>query len=423
MAAYSLNSPFPQRRVVITGMGVITASGLDLDTLWHNLRNGISGAVSITRFDTSSLPTKIGAEISGFDCGNYISPKKARRYDLSIQYGIAASIEAVRDSSLVISKMDPDRIGIIEATSLSGMESAFKGQVDYTEKGYRRLSPYYLINAYCGGGSGEIAVELGLKGFAMTYSSGSASGNDAIGYAASLIRQDEMDVIIAGGTEAPLLPPLFGGFCAGRLMTVRNDDPQHAMRPFDKSHDGFLLGEGAGFLVLEELSYALNRGARIYAEVASHGRSSEAYHSVMPHPQGIGTYRAMEKALRKARLTVEEIDYINGHGTATESNDEVETLAIKNLFHDHARRLAVSGTKPVTGHLLAASGAVETVICALAIRHQEIPPTANFREPMAGCDLDYVSEGARPYPLRNVMNLNGGFGGKNSCLILSNYRE
>jgi 3-oxoacyl-[acyl-carrier-protein] synthase II len=278
-----------------------------------------------------------------------------------------------------------------------------------------------LINGYCGAGSGEIAAELGIHGHAITCSSGSASGNDVMGYAAGLIRNDDVDVMIAGGAEAPILPPLWGAFCHAHVMTRNNNDPLRSMRPFDADRDGFLLGEGGAFVVLEELSHALGRGARIYAEFASHGRSCEAYHPVAPHPDGIGVIRAMEKALRQARMNIEEIDYVNVHGTATQTNDLVETNAIKKLFGPHAYRLAISSTKPVTGHLLAASGAVETVVTALSLNRQEIPLTVNLQTPEPGLDLDYVKDGSRPYPVRVAMNLSSGFGGKNACLILAHY--
>ncbi|HTE88267.1 MAG TPA: beta-ketoacyl-[acyl-carrier-protein] synthase family protein, partial [Terriglobales bacterium] len=298
----------------------------------------------------------------------------------------------------------------------------FHGQSAYLARGYRSMSPFTLINAYCGGGSGEIALELGIKGHAISYSSSSASGSDAIGYATSMIEQDEVDVMVAGGVEAPLLAPLWGAFCLTKVVTSRNETPQEAMRPFDRHRDGFLLGEGAAFVVLEELSYALGRGARIYAEVAGHGRSCEAYHSVSPHPDGIGLHRAMEKALRRAKLHASEVDYINAHGTATEANDRVETRAIRRLFGEHASRLAVSSTKPVTGHLLAAAGALETVVCVLTLTHKKIPLTLNFKEPADECDLDYVGGESRAYPVRVAMNISSGFGGKNSCLILKEYR-
>ncbi|MBI3850632.1 MAG: beta-ketoacyl-[acyl-carrier-protein] synthase family protein [Verrucomicrobia bacterium] len=407
-----------QRRVVITGMGVIAPNGSSLETFWESICEGNSAARRLTRFDPGDMPNKICAEIQDFDGGVYMKAKKSHRLDLSTQYGIAASILAVRDAAVDFEKLDQERLGVVEGISLGGTETTIKGQESLTKKSYRAINAFSLINGYTGSGSGEIALELGIRGHAITYCSGSASSNDAIGYAFNMIQQDEVDIMVAGGTEAPMLPALWAVFCVTGVMTCRNDKPQQAMRPFDRNRDGFLLGEGAAFLVLEELSHAIARGAKIYAEVAGHGRSCEAYHSVAPHPDGVGTYRAMEKALRRARMDVSEIDYINAHGTATESNDLVETKAIKHLFGDHARRLAVSSTKPVTGHLLGAAGAIETVICALALKHQEIPPTINLTEPAEGCDLDYVLKRSRPYPIRAAMNLNSGFGGKNSCLIL-----
>jgi 3-oxoacyl-[acyl-carrier-protein] synthase II len=285
------------------------------------------------------------------------------------------------------------------------------------------MSPYTFINAYCGGGSSEIAMELGIKGQVLTYCSGSASGNDAVGHAMNLIKMDDADVMVCGGTEAPIMEAFWNGFCVARVMTKCNDEPLTAMKPFDSRRDGFLLGEGAGFLVLEELSHALTRGAKIYAEIAGHGRSCEAYHSVSPSPDGAGATRAMEKALRSARVHPSEVQYINAHATATEANDVAETRAIKKIFNGHSRSVAVSGTKPVTGHLLGASGALETIVCALAIRNQEIPPTANLRQPADECDLDYVVEGSRRYPINVALNLNSGFGGKNSCLVLKRFTE
>lgn len=409
------------RRVVITGIGVIAPNGSTVDRFWETISRGESAAVPVSRFDVSKLPNKIAAEVRDFKVSDYLEPKKGRRFDLSIQYAMAAAQQAVRDARLDIHSIDPDRVGVVEGTSVSGMEASFKGQTAFESKGYRSMSPFTLINAYSGGGSGEIALELGIKGHAVTYSSGSASGNDAIGYAFRMIRDEEVEVMVAGGSEAPILAPLWGAFCLTRVMTSRNDTPKEAMRPFGSDRDGFLLGEGAGFLVLEELSHALSRNARIYAEVVGHGRSCEAYHSVAPHPDGVGLYRAMEKALRDARIAPEEIEYINAHGTATEANDVVETRAIQRFFGAHAQRLAVSSTKPITGHLLAAAGALETIVCALAINRQMIPMTRNLRLPAEGCNLDYVVGASRPYPLRTVLNINVGFGGKNSCLALRRY--
>jgi len=418
----SLSSSW-RRRVVITGIGVIAPNGQDNETFWNTIRLGKSAACPVTRFDVSNLPNKIAAEIKGFDVSKYLDGKKAKRFDLSAQYGIAASVRAFQDAGLKSDDLDPDRIGVVEGTSVSGMESTFKGQTAFqSNRGYRSMSPFTLINAYSGGGSGEIALELGIKGLAVSYSSGSASGNDVIGYASSLISSDEVDVVVAGGTEAPLLAPLFGAFCLTHVMSARNDQPQQAMRPFDKARDGFVLGEGAAFMVLEELSHAQARGARIYAEILGHGRSCEAYHSVSPHPEGLGMRRAIEKALRSARIHYDQVDYVNLHGTATDTSDQVETLALVKTLKEHAYRIAVSSTKPVTGHLLAAAGALETAVCALAIHHQEIPMTANFRDAAEGCDLDYVPNKSRPYPVRVALNCSVGFGGKNACLVLKEYK-
>jgi 3-oxoacyl-[acyl-carrier-protein] synthase II len=408
----------PRRRAVITGMGVIAPNGQDLETFWKTIRQGISAAGPLTRFDTTQLPSKIAAEVSDFDCAKYVGQKKAGRYDLTIQFGVAAAIQATRDARLDLARINPDRVGVIEASTLSNAEACFRGQKDYEARGYRRLSPFYLINAYSGGGSGEISIELGVKGPSATYSAGSASSNDAIGLGMRMIRNDEIDVAVVVGAEAPILPPLYGGFCRGGVMSSRNNEPGRAMRPFSSDSDGFVLGEGAGCLVLEEHSFALARQARIYAELAGQGRICEAYHSVAPEPKGAGVVRAMEEALRDAGMAANEIDYINAHGTATVANDMAEIAAVKHLFGKLAPRVAISSTKPVTGHLLAAAGAIEAVACCLAVHHGEIPPTINFSGPMNGGELDFVPNRYRSYPIRSAISINSGFGGKNSCLIV-----
>ncbi|NBV20845.1 MAG: beta-ketoacyl-[acyl-carrier-protein] synthase family protein [Proteobacteria bacterium] len=411
----------PPRRVVITGLGVIAPNGCELETFWNSVREGQSAAGLVTRFDASELPNRVACEIQDFDPSRYMDAKKSRRLELSIRYGLAAARMATTDAGVNFAQLDPDRAGIVEGTSVSGTESILRGHETYLERGYKAISPFTMINAYGGGGCGEIALELGAKGHAITLNTGSASGNDALGYALGMIRSDEADVMLAGGSEAPLIRPLFSAFCIARVMTSRNDSPLTAMRPFDETRDGFVLGEGAGFLVLEELTHALGRGAKIYAEIGGYGRSCEAYHSVSPHPDGKGMCRAMEKALRSARMDVTQVDYINAHATATELNDTAETNAVKTLFGDWSRRVGISGTKPVTGHLLGAAGAVESIITALAIHHRTIPPTANHSTPSAGCDLDYVAGTARPYPIRAAMNLSVGFGGKNACLVFKEY--
>lgn len=410
-----------ERRVVITGLGVIAANGQDLKTFWESIRSGNSAVVPVSRFPTEKTPTRIAAEIKDFDPSPYIDRKQARRFETSILYGMSAAIQSLRDAGLNMGMMNPERAGVVEATSIGGMESTLKAQVAFLAKGWRGMSPFTFINAYCGGGSGEIALALGTKGPAITYCSGSASGNDGIGYALNLIRSDEADVMVAGGAEAPLLEVFWNGFCVPRVMTSQNDTPKEAMKPFDRRRDGLALGEGAGFVVLEELSHALGRGAKIYAELLGHGRHCEAHHSVAPHPEGLGMARAMEKALRDARAHHSSVNYINAHGTATETNDVAETRAIKKVFGSDARRVAISSTKPITGHLLGAAGAIETIVCALAIKHQEMPLTLNFKEPAEDCDLDYIPNISRPYPIDIALNLNCGFGGKNSCLVLQRY--
>ncbi|MBC8001298.1 MAG: beta-ketoacyl-[acyl-carrier-protein] synthase family protein, partial [Opitutaceae bacterium] len=380
----------PQRRVVITGIGVIAPNGNDLETFWESLCAGRSGAARVTRFNVADLPVKCAAEVKNFNIDDYLKGSKAGRYDLTIQFGVAAASNAIKDSRLDFDSLDPDRLGVVEGTTISGAESIIKAHTSFLEKkNFRSVHPYNVVAGYCGEGSSTIALHLGLRGMAVTYCSGCASGNDAIGYGMSMVQQDEVDVMVAGGAEE-IVEMLHVGFCRLKAMTEIDCDPTEAMRPFDRSRDGFVLGEGAAFVVLEELSHALSRGARIYAEVVGHGRSNEAFHATDPHPSGTGFVRAMEKALRKARMHPSEIDYINAHGSATALNDPIETQAIKRIFGEHVRGVAVSATKPVTGHLMGASGAVETVVCALALHHQEIPPTINLRNPDSDCDLDYV---------------------------------
>jgi len=411
----------PEPRVVVTGMGVIAANGETLDQFWKSIHEGESAGCPMTRFKAGSAPTLVAAQIQDFKAGRYMDPKSARRLDLSHCYGLAAATLAGMDAKLDFSDIDADRVGVVEGTSASSNEMAVKADQGYAQRGYRGVGPFALINGYSGAGSGEIAEQLGIKGHSITISSSSASGNDAIGYAMGMIKSGEVDVMLAGGAEAPIMPGIWGALCLNRILTRRNDDPKHAMRPYDKSRDGILLGEGAAYLMLEELSYARARGARIYCELLGHGRSCEAYHPVAPHPEGIGMRRAIQKGLRNAGVDISEVDYINAHGTATEANDLVETKAIKAIFGKEAHRIAVSSTKPVTGHVMGAAGAIESVVCALAIYHKEIPFTLNHSDPADECDLDYVKGAPRPYPIRAALNLNSGFGGKNSCLVLRKY--
>lgn len=419
-----MNPPFTfaaQRRVVITGMGVIAANGSDLATFWRSVRDGASAADILTRFDVSNIPSKVAAEVRHFEPSDYMDRKAARRLDRALQFSVAAAKLAVQDAGIDFSKVDPDRCGVAEGTSMSNNEAAWETKDSFLKRGYRAVSVSGVISGAAGAGSGEVAHELGVRGHAVTICSSSASGNDAIGYALNMIRLEDVDMMVAGGAEAPLIESAWGGLCANRVMSRQGGDPKRAMRPFDKTRDGFILGEGGGYVVLEELTHALSRGAKIYAEVLSHGRSCEAYHPLAPHPDGVGYHRAMEKALHQAGVSPDEVDYINAHGTATEANDVIETRAIKRFFGACCRRLSVSSTKPVTGHLMGGAGALETVICALALHHAQIPTTPNLDDPAPECDLDYVAHGSRQYPIRVALNLNSGFGGKNSCLVLCRY--
>lgn len=417
----ALSSDAPRRRAVITGIGVVAPNGQDVDTFWRSIRDGQSAADWITQFDTTDCPYKIGAEIRGFDCSWFLDAKKTRRYDKSIKYAIIAAAKAITDSGVDMAALDPDRRGVVEGTTVSGMDSVFKAHLTYVRGDPKDINPIHIINAFAGEGSSAIALELGLEAHAVTLCSGCCSSNDAIGYALRMIQDDEADVMIAGGADANVIAPLWASFATLGVMTRRKENPKGAMRPFDRNRDGFVLADGAVFLVLEELSHALARGARIYAELLAHGRSCEAHHVVDLHPEGVGIVRAMEKAMKKARLEREEIHYINAHGTATKTNDPIETKAIKTFFGSHARRLAISSTKPITGHMMGSVAAAETAICALSLYHEIIPATINLTEPADGCDLDYVPNVSRPYPIKYALNLSSGFGGKNSCLVLGRY--
>jgi 3-oxoacyl-[acyl-carrier-protein] synthase II len=400
-------------------MGVISPSGNNLDDFWGNVRDGISAAGPVSRFDVTQMPVKIAAEVRNFDILQFVKSHKLARLELAVQYGVAAASLALVDSGLDIGRMDADRVGVVEGTAFSGAESIIRARDSFVSGGgnLRALHPYTLVAGYSGEGSGSISLELGIHGHAITQCSGCASGSDAIGYASQMIRSDEIDVAIAGGSEETM-EMLHAGFCRMRSLSAQNAAPRQAMRPFDRARDGFLLGEGAAFLVLEERTHALERGARIYAEIAGYGRSCEAYHATDPHPEGLGYRRSLEKALSQARMGPSEVDYINAHGSATLSNDPIESRAIKAVFGEHAKRLAVSATKPVTGHAMGAAGAIEAVICALTIVHGEIAPTINLADPGEGCDLDYVPGQGRTYPVRAAVNLNAGFGGRYACLIL-----
>lgn len=407
-----------ERRVVITGIGVIAANGQSLPAFWKSMRDGVSGIAETTRYDASKLPVKVSAEVRNFDISRFIDDAKTARLELTIQYGLAAASSAVKDSGLEVTEMNPDRIGIVEGTTTSGAANVLKVYESMMKQ--QKIHPYNAIGGYCGEGSSAIGINLRIQGHAMTYCSGCASGADAVGHAWRSVKDDDMDVMIAGGSDAIFEAQHFG-FCRLRAMSELPGPPGTQMRPFDKTRDGFILGEGAAYFVIEELSHALARGARIYAEILGHGRSCESYHATDPHPDGLGYINAMRRAMRRAHITEDDVDYINAHGSATPRNDPLETKSIKAVFGEHARRLSISASKPITGHTMGASGAIEAAVCALAIHHQEMPPTINLKNPEEGCDLDYLAHGARPYPVRVAMNINAGFGGRYACLILRRF--
>lgn len=408
-------NPFERRRAVITGIGIISPNGKGIENFWHSIRNGISGCAPTTRYDVSKMAVKVSAEIKNFSLDDHADIIKGGRLDLTVRYGIAAAAEAVRDAKLDTREINPDRLAVVEGTTTSGAASVINVWESMLKN--EKIHPYHAIGGYCGEGSSAISMLLGIKGHALTYCSGCASGSDALGYAANAVRNDEVDVAIAGGSDS-IFPAQHYGFCRLRAMSEIQCAPAEAMRPFDKTRDGFVLGEGSTFFVIEELSHARERGAKIYAEIAGHGRSCEAYHPTDPHPEGIGYIMAMKKALRDAQITSDEVNYINAHGSATPLNDPLETRAIKAVFGKHAKWMGISATKPIHGHAMGAAGALEAAVCALGIDRQEMPPTINLKDPDEGCDLDYLAGGARSYPIKVAMNVNAGFGGRYACMIL-----
>ncbi len=405
----------PVRRVVVTGIGVIAPNGNSVEKFWDKVSRGESASARVEKFSVENLPVKIAAEVRDFALSDFVDSRETR-LDRTIQYSLGAAAQALANSRLNMADVNPERVGIVEGTTISGSESVMKTQKTFlATRDYRRVHPYNVVAGYCGEGSSTVSQHLGIKGAAITYCSGCSSGNDAIGHAAKLIRHDEFDVMIAGGAEE-MHEMLFVGFCKLRSMSESGGDPARAMKPFDRSRNGFVLGEGAAFLVLEELSHALARNAPIIAELLGHGRTSEAYHPTAPHPEGLGYRAAMMLGLRDARIAPEEVEHINAHGSATKQNDPIETKAIKAVFGSHAQRLSVTATKPLTGHLMGASGAIEAAITALTIQRSHIPPTINLSTPDDGCDLDYVPF-PRPYPVKTALCVNAGFGGRYSCLV------
>jgi 3-oxoacyl-[acyl-carrier-protein] synthase II len=407
-----------KRRVVITGLGVVAPNGIGKEAFWQANVNGISGVSVLRHFDTSALSTKIAASIYDFDPAQFMAPSVVRRTDRFAHLGIAATRLALLDSGLNLGSEDPKRIGCIIGSGLGGV-LFHEDQIERAfEKGLGRLSPQCVPRISPNAVSGHIAIEFGLRGSNMTISAACASGTIALGEAFRKIEAGGMDLAFAGGAEAPLTRFTFGAFCSLRVLSKRNDSPQEASRPFDGDRDGMVLGEGAGVLVLEELSHALNRGAPIYAEVIGYGNNSGAHHMVMPLEDGRDVAEVMLAAVRDAGLDLKDIHYINAHGTATEAGDKAETRAVKALFGEYAYAIPISSTKSMIGHTIGAAGAIEAGVCCLAIQSGIIPPTINYREKDPECDLDYVPNHARAARVENVLSNSFGFGSCNACLVL-----
>jgi len=407
-----------KRRVVVTGIGVITPVGIGKEAMWDALARGVSGIGPITRFDASDYPTRFAGEVRDFDPAAYMDRKDARRLDRFIQYAWAATQMALTDANLDPTKVDGERMGVLIGSGIGGIETLEQQVRVLAERGPDRVSPFLVPMMIPDMASGYVSIQIGAKAHNACTVTACASGSNAIGDAARIIQRGEADIMITGGTEASVTPVALAGFSAARALSTRNDAPQKASRPFDKERDGFVLAEGAGILVLESLEHAQARGARIYGEVAGYACTGDAYHITQPAPEGEGAYRAIRRALEDAGVSPDEIDYINAHGTSTEYNDYFETLAIKRALGEAAYRVPISSTKSMTGHLLGAAGAVEAIVCLLAMDRGLIPPTINYEVPDPGCDLDYVPNEARPAKIDVAVSNSFGFGGHNAVLVL-----
>lgn len=409
------------RRVVVTGIGIISPLGSDQERFWQNLINGNSGIGAIDSFDVSLYPCRIGGEVKDFDPGLYMEKREAKKVDRFTHFGVAAALQAWRDSGLDKMQVDKEEIGVLVGSGIGGIQTTEQQLKILAEKGPRRVSPFLVPALIANMASGYISIMLGLRGPNSTVVTACASSTHAIGDAWHIIRRGDAEIMLAGGAEAAISHLAFSGFSAARALSTRNDQPENASRPFDKERDGFVMGEGSGILVLETLEHAQARGANIYGEITGYGMSGDAYHMTAPDPSGRGAFLSMQRALKSAAVSPEEIDYVNAHGTSTEFNDKIETLAIKNLFGDHAYKLAISSTKSMTGHLLGAAGAVELIATLLIMRHQIIHPTINYEYPDPDCDLDYVPNLARESRVTLAISNSFGFGGTNATLVVKNY--
>jgi len=406
-----------KRRVVITGLGMISPLGIGNEPTWQGLINGRSGIGRITRFDPTGYPCKIAGEVHGFEPEKWIEKKEIKKSDTFIHYAIAAAQMAVDDAAIDCTKCESDRLGVIIGSGIGGLPLIEEMHRKLLERGPGRISPFFIPGLIVNLAAGHISIRFGARGPSSAPATACATGAHAIGDAFKIIQRDDADVMFAGGSEAVVTPLAIGGFAAMRALSTRNDEPERASRPWDLDRDGFILGEGAGVVILEELEHAKKRGARIYAELTGYGMSSDAHHITSPDQHGME--RGMQRALKDAGLDVGSIDYINAHGTSTLIGDKTESNAIKKVFGDHARKVAVSSTKSMTGHLLGAAGGLEAAITTLALHHGLLPPTTNYETPDPECDLDYVPNTARKATVRNAMSNSFGFGGTNASLVIS----
>lgn len=412
-----------KRRVVVTGVGLVTPCGIGIDNVWNNILNGQSGIGPITRFDITQFDTKFAGEIREFTPEDYIQPKEVKKMDLFIQYAIAAAQIAVNDAGLDMGREDSERVGVVVGTGLGGLPTIEKYHSVLMERGPGRITPFFIPMLIANEAPGHIAIQHGFKGPNLCIVTACATGAHSIGEACRIIQYGDADVMVAGGSEANLTPLTVGGFNAMKALSTRNDDPLKASRPFERDRDGFVVAEGSGIVILEELEHATKRGAKIYAEMAGYGYNGDAYHITAPCPDGDGFIRCIRMALKDALLSPDDVDYINAHGTSTKLNDFIETLSIKEVFKEKAYKTPISSTKSMTGHLLGAAGAIEAVFSVLSIRDQVCPPTINYENPDPECDLDYVPNTARAHAINVVLSNAFGFGGTNSALVFRRFKE
>ncbi|MEK3855494.1 beta-ketoacyl-ACP synthase II [Cytobacillus sp. FSL H8-0458] len=409
-----------KRRVVVTGIGAVTPLGNNTETTWNNIKSGISGVGPLTRLNADEYPAKVAAEVKNFNPEDFFDKKDARKMDRFTHYAVASSMMAVKDANLQITDENAHRIGVWIGSGIGGMET-FENQYEtFMKRGYRRVSPFFVPMMIPDMATGQVSIYLGAKGFNSCTVTACATGTNSIGDAFKVIQRGDADAMISGGAEAPITKMSVAGFCANTALST-NPDPKTASRPFDQNRDGFVIGEGAGIVVLEELEHALARGAKIYAEIVGYGATGDAYHITAPAPGGEGGARAMKMAIEDGGLQPGDIDYINAHGTSTDYNDKFETLAIKEVFGEHAYKLAVSSTKSMTGHLLGAAGGIEAIFTVLALKEGILPPTINLESPDPECDLDYVPNTAREKEITAAMSNSLGFGGHNATIVFKRY--